>query len=634
MVTASNMYFYTSGALPKDYPAYIHRPADYAAWRALQQGKLIYTIAPRQVGKTSLLKRLAVQLANQGWCCCHVDLATFGNLERAHWFQRIGERIAQACICRGAASCAPTGLTDQQAFRAFLLDTIGLRDPTTPVRLALFFDEVEGLRGMEFSDDFLMTLRDLYQHREDYPGHLRISFAGAIDPQALIKDQRISPFNIAEEITLNDFTAAETQQLTGYLEQMGLPVDAAVHAQIYAWTGGHPYLTQRLCEIIAIRIDTREITQLTPEVIDRSVQNRLLAPRTRDKNIKHVESKLYELLRESPRPLSTLVQKLWQRLRMHEPVYSTEPGFYALYLTGAVTETPDGQIQLRNRIYQVALGLDAEKDHPGAAYCAPTTAITAPVLNPGRAWALLVGINNYDDAFITDLKVCVDDVAAVQQALAESYQVARLLTDATPTMLPTRANILSSLANIAQAAAEEDILLFYFSGHGLAECGESYLLPRDARLSALRHTAVAMQDLRDLLDQSPARARVIIIDACHSGAAIGKAPPTMTPEFIQRVFAEAEGMAVLASCKQGQRSWEWPDQQRSVFTYYLLEAVRGQADQERKGFVTVSDASRYVADRVKRWSVEHSVLQTPTLQYTVAGDIVLCPTGTVEHLPP
>lgn len=618
---ATHTRFYTNGALPKEHPSYVYRPADHDAWRALQQGKLIYAIAPRQVGKTSLLKRLATRLTDQGWCCCHVDLATFGNLERSHWFQRIGERIAQICL----SSIVCTGLTDQQAFRAFLLDQVGLRRAGDPARLALFFDEVEGLRGLDFSDDFLMTLRDLYQHREDYPGQLLISFAGAVDPQALIKDQSISPFNIAEEITLNDFTASESRALTSRLEQVGLPLDEAIHAQIYAWTGGHPYLTQRLCEVVDLWADTHEIKQITSAVIDQAVYTGLLAPRTRDKNIKHVEGKIYELLGESHKPLDALAQKLWQRLRMGEPVYSTEPGFYALYLTGAVAETPDGQIQLRNKIYRVALGLE-EPGQPTAG-CIPGAPPAATVLNPGQAWALLVGVNSYEDSFIPRLTVCVDDVTAIQQALNGSYQVARLLTDAAPANLPTRANILSTLANIAQAAGEADALLFYFSGHGMAEGGESYLLPRDARLSALKHTAVAMQDLRDLLDQSAARAKMIIIDACHSGASIGKAPPVMTPEFIQRVFAEAEGMAVLASCKQGQRSWEWPAQGRSVFTYYLLEALSGQADLDGKGFVTVSDASRYVSDRVRHWSVEHNVMQTPTLQYTVAGDIVLCKTS-------
>ena len=117
--------------------------------------------------------------------------------------------------------------------------------------------------------------------------------------------------------------------------------------------------------------------------------------------------------------------------------------------------------------------------------------------------------------------------------------------------------------------------------------------------------------------------KVIVLDACHSGASIGKAEPTMTPEFIRRVFEEAEGMAVLASCKQGQQSWEWAEKSRSVFTYYLLEALAGQADLDQKGFVTVSDASRYVTDGVKRWATQEGVPQTPTLQYTVVGDIVL-----------
>jgi hypothetical protein len=249
-----------------------------------------------------------------------------------------------------------------------------------------------------------------------------------------------------------------------------------------------------------------------------------------------------------------------------------------------------------------------------------------PVVNTGKAWAVLVGVNAYEDTSISSLHVCVDDVTAVQQALAGSYQATRLLTDATGARLPTRANILAELSSVAQAAEEGDLLLFYFSGHGIAEGGESYLLPRDAQIAALPYTSVAMQDVRALMEQSPARAKVIILDACHSGAAIGKAEVVMTPEFIRRVFEEAEGMAVLASCKQGQKSWEWQAAQRSVFTHYLLEALAGRADFDAKGFVTVSDASRYVTDGVKQWAVDNSRPQTPTLQYTVAGDIVLAKT--------
>ncbi len=604
--------FYTNGALPADYPYYVVRPADHDAQRALQQGKIIYTIAPRQVGKTSLLKRLAARLERQRWYCCQIDLATFRNLEQSRWFQQIGERITRAC----GAPTASMSLKDQQDFRAFLLDEIGLGRSTSALRLALFFDEAEGLLGLDFADEFLMTLRDLYQQRDTYPGQLLISFAGAVDPQVLIKDPSISPFNIAEEIVLNDFTPSEACTLTTNLTHTGRPVDPDVHRRIYAWTSGHPYLTQRLCEIITAWIETRQLSRISSTVVDEAVKGGLLAPRVRDKNIKHVLNAITNPTLSSPR--------LWHRIMAGEPVYATESGFYGLYLTGAVTEAADGQIQIRNQIYRMALGLEAQfrpalphqPDQPVPSY-------GGTIVNTGKAWAVLVGINTYDDPHITNLTVCVNDVTAIQQVLQSGYQVTHLFTDATAVHPPSRANILGAIASIAQTANPTDLLLFYFSGHGLAEDGESYLLTRDTRLAALKHTAIAIHDLRELLSHSAARARVIILDACHAGAAIGKSTPGMSAAFMQRVFAEAEGMAVLASCKHGQRSWEWPDRQRSVFTYYVLEALHGQADTDSKGFITVSDLSRYVTDRVKHWSVQHNVPQTPTLQYTVVGDIVI-----------
>lgn len=246
-----------------------------------------------------------------------------------------------------------------------------------------------------------------------------------------------------------------------------------------------------------------------------------------------------------------------------------------------------------------------------------------PVLNSGKAWAVLVGVNTYVDPYIASLKTAVSDVNALHQVLASEYQAVRLLTDETPEQLPTRANILAELSAVAQAAEAGDLLLFHFSGHGIAEDGESYLLPRDAKVAALRYTAVAIADVHNIIEKSAARAKVIVLDACHAGASIGRATSSMTPEFIQRVFAEAEGIVVLASCKQGQQSWEWREKGHGVFTYYLLEALRGQADFDQKGFVTIADVNRYVTDRVKQWSVSHNAPQTPTWQAKLVGDIIL-----------
>ena len=335
--------FYTGGALPPEYPYYVLRQADHAASRAMDKDKLIYIIAPRQMGKTSLLKRLAIRLENQGWHCCFVDLATLRNLKRPRWYRHLGEMIAHA---RGI-DVILSPLKDQQDFRKFLLNDVGLGWSFNPSKIALFLDEVEGLLGLAFSDEFLMTLRDLYQQRDSYPGQLLIAFAGSVDPVILVEDSNISPFNVAEEIVVDDFTLDESLTLTSNLAKMEIPVAEATHNQIYWWARGQPHLTQRICEIIEDWVETRRIPSVSTDVVDRAVGTRLLAPCNLDKNIKHVLGEIADL--------KSFSAELWKRLLAGEPVYSAETGFYALYLTGAVTEAPDGRVKIRNRIYERAL---------------------------------------------------------------------------------------------------------------------------------------------------------------------------------------------------------------------------------------------------------------------------------------
>lgn len=245
-----------------------------------------------------------------------------------------------------------------------------------------------------------------------------------------------------------------------------------------------------------------------------------------------------------------------------------------------------------------------------------------PVINSGQARGVFAGVNAYDDEAISSLRYPAADMTALSALLAPRYQAARLLADGHD-VLPTRANILRELAAQAEAAEEGDLLLCAFSGHGTAMNGESYLLVRDTAYVAQRDTALPLSAVLKLINDSPARAKVLILDACHAGAQIGKAPLEMTEEFIQRVFEQAAGTAVIASSRQNQVSWEAPDLNHGVFTYYLLEALSGRADFDGKGFVTVLDAYRYVSGMVKAWAANRGRAQNPTLQYTVDGDIVM-----------
>lgn len=249
-----------------------------------------------------------------------------------------------------------------------------------------------------------------------------------------------------------------------------------------------------------------------------------------------------------------------------------------------------------------------------------------PVYGQGRRWAVLVGVNHYVDPVYPKLKACVHDVQAIYAQLLQggfAPERIQLLTDDTATE-PSRENMLAALKAVADATEPADLLLFYYSGHGDVMQGESYLVTRNGRQVVLSDSAVAVTRVKALMDAAPARAKVIILDACHSGAALGqKGAAAMSAAFINRVFEEAEGMAILSACKQGQVSWETTAFKGGVFTHYLGQALAGAADWDGKGFVTVQDASRFVVDGVKLWASQNLRSQTPTLHYTVAGDIIL-----------
>jgi uncharacterized caspase-like protein len=97
----------------------------------------------------------------------------------------------------------------------------------------------------------------------------------------------------------------------------------------------------------------------------------------------------------------------------------------------------------------------------------------------------------------------------------------------------------------------------------------------------------------------------------------------MSEQFIQRVFEQSEGLAILASCKQGELSYERDEKDLSAFSHFLLEGLSGAADKDGKKFVTVQDVSRYVENGVTEWAAGRYKQQTPTLKYEVAGDIIL-----------
>ena len=305
---------------------------------------------------------------------------------------------------------------------------------------------------------------------------------------------------------------------------------------------------------------------------------------------------------------------------------------------------PVDQIRLKRQIEAIEgeiedlrrkLGLSSEEKPPeppsetgkgdGKSTPSPKT-----VYGQGNRWAVLVGVNTYEDkGNYGQLHVCVGDVTTIRDRLIAGGfdgDRIRLLTDDTPNDPPTRAKIINALQVVANTTKPDDLLLFYYSGHGDELAGESYLVSRDGHHASLADTGVPVSRIEEIMRNAKARAKVIILDACHSGVDFdGKkgTPQPMSPEFIKRVYEQAKGIAILASCEQGQVSYEWQEQGCSAFTYYVREALTGKADFLQKGFVSVDDVHKYTLNELEKWATQRSRVQAPTLESKVEGDIIL-----------
>src|SRR5262249_6520145 len=136
-----------------------------------------------------------------------------------------------------------------------------------PQRIVLFIDEIDTVRGLPFStDEFFAAIRQCYNLRAEDPEFERLTFCllGVASPTDLIRDSRLTPFNIGTRIELTDFTGEEALPLAAGLgdvhhgdtetrrantEKASERTEAEARRllrRVLYWTGGHPYLTQRL----------------------------------------------------------------------------------------------------------------------------------------------------------------------------------------------------------------------------------------------------------------------------------------------------------------------------------------------------------------------------------------------------
>ena len=264
----------------------------------------------------------------------------------------------------------------------------------------------------------------------------------------------------------------------------------------------------------------------------------------------------------------------------------------------------------------------------GLALLVPTCAQrSAGVIPAYERWAVVIGVGDYASASLQRPRYSVADAEAIYQLLVGpvGFKNANvvLLTDRTERK-PTLENLRWALGSfLVQAAKPNDTVLIYFAGRFGFANGTKYLLAQDTEPATLASTALPMDELGSLVDRIASGRVVALFEANYSGSAIGLSAGKMlgSTGSAERLTG-SNGRAGIAASQSWGESVELPELGHGVFTYYLLEGVKGAADVNGDGIVTLGELYEYVAQQVRRKSTLAGRPQVPVMAATGTFDFM------------
>jgi len=248
-------------------------------------------------------------------------------------------------------------------------------------------------------------------------------------------------------------------------------------------------------------------------------------------------------------------------------------------------------------------------------------------------WAVVIGINRYKR--FPPLKYSVNDAQEFYRYLVDVNQVPQdhvwLLLDEDATLEKLRSTLGTQLRRYA---GRDDMVIIYLAGHGTTERDasspdgdglEKYILPHNADPRDLYASAMPMSEVARIFNRISSERLVFISDTCYSGASGGRTVPVMgargsvSGAFLDRL-SQGRGRVILTASDANEVSVERDELQHGVFTFYLLEALKGKGDLDGNGIITFDEVYRYVSTKVPQATGQE---QHPVKKGEMTGDIVL-----------